>query len=43
MWATIVPDDRDPCEDRSSTETIRRSTRYDRVFETVDGEFVAGL
>jgi hypothetical protein len=40
---TIVADDGAQREDRSSTTTKGRSTPYDRVFETVDADFVAGL
>jgi hypothetical protein len=40
---TIVADDGAEREDRSSTTTMGRSTPYDRVFETVDADFVAGL
>jgi hypothetical protein len=43
MWGPIVVDDRDPREDRSKATTMGRYTRYDRVFETVDAEFLAGL
>jgi hypothetical protein len=43
MWATIVVDDRARREDRSATTTMGRCHRYDRVFEIVDAEFVAGL
>jgi hypothetical protein len=43
LWATIVAEERAAGEDRSSPTTMGRSARYDRVFESVDADFVAGL
>jgi len=40
---TIVADDGAERDDRSSTTTMGRSTPYDRVFESVDADFLAGL